>query len=337
MHAVPARTGGVSTVVLAITMGFALLGNFASALMSQCEPFLVLGLMLLIGLPHGATDHGLFLALTKERSFSKKVNFYLIYALVIGTYAALWYLLPLLAFIIFMLLSVYHFGQSNWADIDYGQQQLGRFHYLIWGTGILLTPILLYGQEAATIVADMTSTMLVVPSSSSILVFISSMAIANLVFLLFCWRRKIICGRRVLKEILGYALLLGMFFTNSLLLGFTVYFVFWHSLASAKDQFQFFQHRLSPAVRKQLYLGIITTVGGALAFCLIVWFGPGPEAALLPGIIGSVFIFISLLTLPHMLLVEGLYTHWSPASKQEKTLQQPKLNNQDQIHTRIVN
>jgi hypothetical protein len=103
-----------------------------------------------------------------------------------------------------------------------------------------------------------------------------------------------------------------MFFTNSLLLGFTVYFVFWHSLTSARDQYRFFERRLSPELRRQLYSEIAMTVAGAFVFCLIVWFGPGPEAALSPSIIGGVFIAISLLTMPHMLLVEQLYTSWSP-------------------------
>lgn len=332
MHAVPARTGGVATVVLAITMGFILLGSFASGVMSLCEPFLVLGLMLLIGLPHGATDHGLFLALGGNGSAGRKVNFYLFYALVIGAYGLLWYVLPLAAFGLFMLLSVYHFGQSNWADVEHGNGRFARLHYLLWGSGILLTPILLHAGEAATIVAAMTDSMLPVPSQTAVLTVIGGLAFANLVATLLCWWKGTISPQRLAREVVGYAVLLAMFFTNSLLLGFTVYFVFWHSLASARDQVRFFRKRLSPAVRRELLFGILTTVGGAVIFCLVAWFGPGPETALRPGIIGGVFVFISLLTLPHMLLVEQLYNQWSPLGGTENIVgTEPVADNE--LHT----
>lgn len=318
MTATSTRDGGVPIIVLVTTIVFILLGSFASELLGNCEAVLVLGLMLLIGLPHGATDHGLFLALTRRKPMAKQVNFYLLYALVIAAYGLLWYLLPVIAFIIFMLLSVYHFGQSNWVDVSYRSNSFARMHYVLWGCGILLTPILLHGEEATFIVAEMTDRLLALPAYSSRLIAIGLLAFLNLFFLLLCWYKNLIDGYRLGKEIVGYSLLIIMFFTNSLLLGFTVYFVFWHSLASAKDQWLFFRPRLSSEVWRQLRLGILTTVTGALVFCLFLWFGPGPETALRPGVIGGVFLFISLLTLPHMLLVETLYAHWSPASGHEK-------------------
>lgn len=299
-----------------ITTAFIFLGSFASGMMAACEPFLVLGMMLLLGLPHGATDHGLFVAMRKKKRVGKKINFYLAYGAVIAAYGLIWYLFPLVAFCLFMLLSVYHFGQSNWVDVSHRSGVLARAHYLLWGTGILLTPILLYAEESISIVKAMTYTEIVAPGASAVYVFIGFMALLNVLAMIVLRLTGGVDNRRLLLELLAYALLSAMFFTNSLLLGFTVYFVCWHSLDSAKDQWRFFQRRLSPGMRKQLYREIGMTVLGAFAFCLVVWFGPGPEAALQPGIIGGVFIAISLLTLPHMLLVEQLYISWSPKEKE---------------------
>lgn len=316
MQSTPVGSGGVTPRVLILTVIFCLLGGLASGLMSTCEPFLVLGMMLLLGLPHGATDHGLFLALRKDKPTGKKINFYLAYLGVIAGYGLIWYTVPLLAFTIFMLLSVYHFGQSNWVDVKHPNGFLARMHYIMWGVGILLTPILLHGGEAVAIVATMTDTVIGLPGQQSILWFIGLMAIANLIIMLAMAIAGRISSARLGKEVLGYGVLLLLFFTNSLLLGFTVYFVLWHSLTSIKDQLRFFQRRLSPLLRRQLYGEISMTVVGAFTFCLILWFGPGPEAALQPYIIGGVFIFISLLTLPHMLLVEQLYVNWSPVANE---------------------
>lgn len=310
--------GRVSPSVMLITAIFIILGVFASGLVATCEPFLVLGLMLLIGLPHGATDHGLFLALHKEDGQKRKINFYLTYLGIIALYGAVWFMLPTAAFIIFMLLSVYHFGQSNWVDLAYKSKRIASAHYLLWGAGILLTPILLHADEAIAIVATMTGTTLSAPSREVVMILISSAAAANASVILYLMASGMLSKGRALLELVAYVLLLGVFFTNSLLLGFTIYFVFWHSLTSAHDQLLFFKRRLSPGLRKQLMGEIAMTVLGALVFCLIVWFGPGPEAALQPKIIGGVFITISLLTMPHMILVEQLYSGWSPVKDNKR-------------------
>lgn len=314
MHTRSFPQGEVKGPVMAVTVVFILLGSFASGVLSTCEPFLVLGMMLLLGLPHGATDHGLFLALQKGDATPKKASFYLAYLFIIGAYGLLWWLLPMIAFIVFMVLSVYHFGQSNWVNTDHKNAFFARLHYLVWGAGILLTPILLHANEAIAIVQTMTGVLLVAPESFYALLFIGSMGLINALFIIALRWQQRIDNEALLVELTAYALLIILFFTNSLLLGFSVYFVVWHSLSSAQDQFQFFQQKLSPENRRQLYGEIGMTVLGALAFCLLVWFGPGPQAALQPKVIGGVFIFISLLTLPHMLLVEQLYNHWSPTA-----------------------
>ncbi|MEM9258881.1 MAG: Brp/Blh family beta-carotene 15,15'-dioxygenase [Bacteroidota bacterium] len=315
MHSVTTRRGGVSATVMAITVGFVIAGGVATSYLAISEPFLVLGLMLIIGLPHGATDHGLFESLEEGEVPKKNFSFYLGYVAVLGLYGLIWYLLPLLAFGIFMLLSIYHFRQSNWVSIHYKKAWTDRLHYLLWGAGILLTPILLHAEEAAMIVGEMTNYQFVVPSTIITSNIIIGLAIVNLLAILGLYLIGSINWRRFGWEVLGYGVLMALFFSNSLLLGFTVYFVFWHSLNSIQDQYRFFRDRLSTATLRLVYAEIGVVVVGAFTFCAIIWFGPGPEAALHPGIIGNVFIAISILTLPHMILVEQLYLHWSPTEK----------------------
>lgn len=310
--------GGVKWSVLIVTSLFILLGSGSSAWLLTAEPYLVLGMMLILGLPHGATDHGLFQLLRSGDSTKKQRGFYLFYFSVLASYGLLWWIFPALAFLIFIIISIYHFGQSNWIDVKYGSQGLARAHFFLWGAGVLLTPILLYAPEAAEIVATMTGTSWHVPATDVVFGTLGILAIANLFFLLYLhWYTDSLGGHRLFKEILGYGLLMALFYTNSLLLGFTVYFVFWHSLASATDQFRFFRKRLDPTLRRRLFLEIGLVVGGAAISCAAIWFGQAEAVALSPKTIGRVFIFISLLTLPHMLLVEELYAQWSPSYRPE--------------------
>ena len=304
--------GGTPLHVIVTTAAFAFLGGWAPPVLATAEPFLVLGLMLLLGLPHGATDHSLFLALKKETGGRKSHWFYPVYLGGMLAYGLVWYLTPGLAFAVFILLSVYHFGQSNWVHVRHGHPVVERLHYLVWGTGVLLTPILLHAEEANGIVAAMTGIFIPVPGREFVIWFIGAAAGLNIVAALALRLFRKIDTRRLVLEVISYVLLLTMFLTNSLLLGFTVYFVFWHSLSSAHDQLRFFDRHRSPELRRRLSLHIGSTILGAFAFCLLIWLGPGPGAALQPAIIGGVFIAVSLLTLPHMLLVERLYAVWSP-------------------------
>lgn len=315
MNRVPVRHGGVSVYILVATFGFALLGVMAAGPLGYWEPFLVLGMMLMLGLPHGATDHGLFDRLLKTEAESRGVNFYTAYLGVIALYGLLWWLFPIVAFGVFILMSVYHFGQSNWVDVTALRGREARLQYLLWGSGVLLTPIILHAGDASDIVFTMTGFHFGTLSEQTTTWFIGGLGALNVIAIVALYFRAQLSFPRAARELLGYGLLMAMFFTNSLLLGFTVYFVFWHSLTSSQDQLRFFSTHLQPEDRRRLGVEIMMVVGGAIAFCLVVWLGPGPEAALRPGVIGAVFIFISLLTLPHMLLVEQLYKKWSPVSE----------------------
>ena len=317
----------VHTVVFGTTFLCILLGLLAGDWLSSYEPVLVLGLMLLLGLPHGATDRGLYLSL-RDRLKSKRLpNFYATYAGLIGLFGLVWLLLPAAAFGFFLLLSIYHFGQSNWVKTRYRRKATARLHYLLWGAGVLLTPILLHTDEALAI----TSSMVRWPLDASVQVPARWVAVIlaalNVGFIVYLRWRRVLSGDRAGRELLAYGLLVALFLTNSLLLGFTIYFVVWHSLASALDQWRFFRAQANrDRLFRPLFRDIVVVVLSAALFCVGVWWYAASGAALSPALMGYVFITISLLTLPHMLLVELLYHFWKPTS--------PPKPHQDSLNSR---
>jgi Brp/Blh family beta-carotene 15,15'-monooxygenase len=308
------RDSKVQLAVFAVTTLFVLLGVTAGAWLDRYELFIVLGLMLLLGLPHGATDRSISRAIRGEERPERPWRFYGRYLGVIGLYGLLWFVLPGLAFLLFIGISIYHFGQSNWCYVDYGRRWVAIAHFFIWGSAVLLTPILLHGVEAVAIVSEMTGAELSAPDPNMAAGSIATLAFVNGLFLLWLWRGERLSTARMGWEATGFVLLMGLYLSNSLLIGFTVYFVFWHSLASLLDQLRFFQRRFRHFHQGGLLKEILPIVLGALAFCLAVWFGPVAGPALDPRLIGGVFIFIALLTLPHMLLVDHMYQHWETNS-----------------------
>ena len=69
--------------------------------------------ILLLGIPHGAIDHVLFF---KKRKMSQ-TKFYSIYLGLSFLFVILWHILPVISLILFLLISAFHFGESQFADI----------------------------------------------------------------------------------------------------------------------------------------------------------------------------------------------------------------------------
>ncbi|NJO87301.1 MAG: beta-carotene 15,15'-dioxygenase, Brp/Blh family [Lewinella sp.] len=212
------------------------------------------GMILLLGIPHGATDEVIFKALKGRVNAADLRKFAALYLLTIGLYAAIWWVVPLWAFGFFLLLSVYHFGQSNLAPMHYGSQLMRYAHYMLWGSYVLFIPILFNLPEAQAIVANMTQVLLPLPSEETVFKAIAVLFGLNVAayFLLILVGR--LSSAQCIRELVHLLVLLLLYANSSLLLGFTVYFVFWHSLASVLDQNNFFQQRLNTYHWRQFVL-----------------------------------------------------------------------------------
>ncbi|MEL6140536.1 MAG: Brp/Blh family beta-carotene 15,15'-dioxygenase, partial [Bacteroidota bacterium] len=200
-----------------------------------------------------------------------------------------------------------HFGQSNLTGIVYPNILLRVFHYLLWGALVLFTPIILHAEEAQSIVLSMTGTLLPIASTATLKFVIAGLIVANLLLFIILLATKLIPADVFIREITHLVVLLLLFFNTSLLLGFTVYFVFWHSVSSILDQTAFFQRRIA-GYRPQDFLRAalpIILIGGIIVSAFMIFIPK--ELILSPNLMGYVFIGISLLTLPHMILVDNLY------------------------------
>ena len=91
-------------------------------------------LILLLGIPHGAIDHVLFF---KKRKMSQ-LKFYSIYLGLSFLFVILWHILPVTSLILFLLISAFHFGESQFADIFF-KKSLRFIFYFFWGLCLLST------------------------------------------------------------------------------------------------------------------------------------------------------------------------------------------------------
>ncbi|MEM8585474.1 MAG: Brp/Blh family beta-carotene 15,15'-dioxygenase [Bacteroidota bacterium] len=301
------RDDRVQVAVLLVGLLFVTVNCMFPSFMVQAESTII-ALLFMLGIPHGATDFALFRAQSDDKPGLRQIVVFLIWYLgIIGIYSILWLLVPILALAILLLLAVYHFGQSNWSYV-YNKSDAWAFsHYAIWGAAVLGAPILLHATQAEPIISAMIGTEVSLPGLSFTYPMIAVFGVINLGIIAYLFYTKRINKKRAAWETASYLALMAVFLTNSLLLGFTLYFVFWHSLSALLDQAQFLYRKLKDFQAKQLRrLLILTILFSAIAIGL-AWMFINPAKLLNPRLVGGLFIFISLLTLPHMILVDRVY------------------------------
>jgi len=256
-------------------------------------------LIAFIGIPHGAIDHILFLT----NSTLKPAFFYLSYILLILVFVLLWKFVPLLSFSLFIVVSAYHFGQSQFSKyVKKGLKHI-RLVYMSWGLVVLSSFILINLNEIRMSLfeyKDMQRFELLfnLKLFSSILVISSGI----LAYFFFSNRRIVKTG----NEITYLALIILTFLLHPLLLGFALFFVISHSFEVMHVEFSFLRKsnstlKLTKFIKLLLPLTLISLLGIILVYVLSLYSIIDISLPLL------LLIVVSSLTIPHSFVMESFY------------------------------
>jgi Brp/Blh family beta-carotene 15,15'-monooxygenase len=160
--------------------------------------------LLLVGIPHGAIDHILFLDSNKV----KPVYFYGAYLGLMMLYVVLWFFFPFLCFVFFLLMSAYHFGQSQFSELYKIPNWIKQTLYVTWGVSIL-SGLLLYNMEELTslfaLSSDLSSITVYFDHSIFEIITISTSALTLFIYGV-CAVNKWVSSERIATEL--YLLLL---------------------------------------------------------------------------------------------------------------------------------
>ncbi len=264
-------------------------------------------LLILFGVPHGASDYIIFKRmLQKTKSPQTHLHFGAYYAAAILLYSLIWWLVPVVAFLLFIFISAYHFGQSNWHSIDFKRSWHAWIVYSVWGLAVIGIPVLLHHQEASIIILEITGVAVDLSACCAPLIF--TLIGINLLQIVTLFDQNLIPQDRFYRELSNFLLLVALFATTPLLVGFGIYFMFWHSLSSTLDQLQVFQ-RWDQQYDLRRYLQQVVPMT-ALAFVGLggIYYFLGDQMN--HGInLGAFFLFIAIITVPHSILMDRLYSH----------------------------
>ncbi len=267
--------------------------------------------ILFLGIPHGAAD----LLVANQNASSEKKRFSILYFFVnylgrlVGFGAILW-LFPLIGNILFIFLAAYHFGETDLHRFK-TDTLLGKFLVTSYGLVILSLILMPNFNEVRPI-------LLLFKAGSDNLAFINwldSHRISLIFSAVFLFLISVIIYFRKNKEMVfsenryfsvQFLLILVILYNLPMVLGFTFYFVIWHSTLSLKNITAYLRNNsnfnTANRVIRQIVFYSLLAIGGILIFGLTGFMFINNNA-----IMAYSFLGLAVLTAPHMQVMHDMY------------------------------
>lgn len=191
-------------------------------------------IILTVGIIHGSND--LIILRRFEKNKRKYTALVFRYLLLILVCILVFLIHPYVALLLFVLISAYHFGEQHLEDYLRKFKKIKIISYVVYGLLIFLMLFKENITEVNNIVYDLSNNIF---SEKFILYSLIVTSLLQGVLFFYYHHQKAITIIHILKEIIYFLILFLIFRTTSLILGFAIYFIFWHSIPSILDQVKF--------------------------------------------------------------------------------------------------
>lgn len=194
-------------------------------------------LIFTFGILHGANDLLLIDKLIYKKKTNSRLKILLSYISVVLIGSLLFYIIPWVTLSAFVIVSGYHFGEQQWESLNKNSFKfLVEIFQLVYGLFILFLLFNFHSDEVQKIVFAITGVNF---PSFFIPLFLKIFGVIFIVLSLYFLSIQVIAIRTFITEIFYLVVFTIIFKSSSLIWGFSLYFVLWHSLPSIIDQIKF--------------------------------------------------------------------------------------------------
>ena len=239
----------------------------------------------------------------KSNTNISSFTIFIIYVSMVGCVATLFYVVPFIALSLFVIFSSYHFGEQHFISKSNSTDYLLSLYYTSYGM-LIFSMIFFSSQEEVIIIVNEITDVFVSNEFMNILFYSS---IASTIILSFVMQFKKLITFNFFEEIILIILLFVIFNIASLIAGFAIYFIIWHSIPSLRDQIielhnEFNKKNLLLYLKNSALYWLISVVSLFVLYYLV-----NDEKLF----ISLFFSFLSAITFPHVLVMFNLFKNKS--------------------------
>lgn len=194
---------------------------------------LIVGFILILtfGILHGANDLLLIKNIDSKKEQVSLLKLLLYYLIVVGFGAILFWIIPWFALLLFIVVSGYHFGEQQFQNIE--KSILFKIFEFTYGLFILLLLFIFHIKEVQEVIRNI-STIMVSESYFSVGLVITTILL--LILGIYFSRKLIEFRSKWILEAFYLLVFTIIFKVSSLIWGFAIYFILWHSIPSIINQ-----------------------------------------------------------------------------------------------------
>jgi len=258
-------------------------------------------LIFTFGILHGANDILLVKKINTEKPSNSRLNILAYYVIVVLTGLLLFYTIPQIALLLFIIVSAYHFGEQQWQKLEpHFPKWLVILFQSFYGSVILFLLFIFHTTEVQRIILSIANISIPIPY------FLLLLQVSGIFFLglsaYFYWKLEKI-RNKILLEFFYLIVFAIIFKSSSLIWGFAIYFVLWHSIPSIIDQVKFLNRSFSMTYfiaycRSAGIYWLVSIIGIALIYFTL------KEEKLFNALF---FSFLAAITFPHTVVITRMF------------------------------
>ena len=280
---------------------------FALWLSAQISPVIESNIayimILTVGILHGSNDIMLINHTLKSNSNISSLTIFVVYVLMVSLVAVFFYFLPFLALSLFVIFSSYHFGEQHFISKSNAKNYLISFYYTSYGM-LIFSMIFFSSPDEVIVIVNEITNVFITHEFLKILLYTSM--ITTIILSFFMYYKKFI-SFNFFEEIILIALLFVIFSIASLIAGFAIYFIIWHSIPSLRDQIielhsEFNKKNLLLYLKNSALYWLISIISLFVLYYIV------NDDKLF---ISLFFSFLSAITFPHVLVMFNLFKNKS--------------------------
>ncbi len=258
-------------------------------------------LILSIGVIHGANDLLIIKKYTRKNSLKSQISYFLFYLGLVFLGFVFFYLFPSIALLSFVLVSIYHFGEQHWevktSNADF--INIKRIYPIILHGLVFFVIVFMNNINIVNDVLLSFNTISLNYTYLRILLIVLFLIYMSLLLL-----SKSIRGYFA-DEFIFFILLFLLTLNSSLIFGFSIYFIFFHSVLSIKDQVKYIYGDDNSQYIKKYLISALPYFILALLFLFGSYLFIDFESL---DILPIMFTFLAAITFPHVIVIEKMYS-----------------------------